>query len=100
MLARADMLVLLTSVDGLLDDRGATVREVEHVERVTSLAREEKGRFSVGGMSSKLQAVKLAVEAGIPTHIVSGRKAGQIGAVVAGRRAGTRFLTKSELAAR
>jgi glutamate 5-kinase len=59
---------------------------------VAGLAREDKGRLSVGGMVSKLQAVRLAVDAGIPTVIASGRKAGQIEAVVAGRNAGTRFL--------
>jgi len=95
MLANADVLILLTSVDGLLDADGKTVDEVEDVEQVTGLARQEKGRLSVGGMTSKLQAVKLAVRAGIPTHIVSGRIAGQITAAIAGDRAGTRFLTSS-----
>ncbi len=85
MLARADLLILLTSVDGLLDASGATVPLVEEIDAVTSLARQEKGQFSVGGMVSKLQAVKLAVEAGIRTHIVHGRRPGQSGDVVAGK---------------
>lgn len=96
MLAGADVLIMLTSVDGLLDARGATVPLVRDVGHVTGLVREEKGKFSVGGMSSKLQAVKLAIVAGIPTHIVSGTKAGQIARVVAGRTAGTRFVAKGE----
>ena len=95
-LAEAGLLILLTSVDGLLDARGVTVPLVRDVEHVTGLAREEKGRFSVGGMASKLQAVKLAVAAGIRTHIVSGTKAGQIARVVAGRAAGTRFVARGE----
>jgi glutamate 5-kinase len=69
---------------------------VEDVEDVASLARQEKGKFSVGGMISKLQAVKLAVDVGIRTHIASGRKPGQIGRIVAGRAAGTRFVAKGE----
>ena len=96
MLVRADMLILLTSVDGLLDARGATVPLVRDVEQVKNLARADKGKFSVGGMASKLQAVNLAVAAGIRTHICSGTKAGQIGKIVAGKNAGTRFIAKGE----
>jgi glutamate 5-kinase len=43
-------------------------------------------------MVSKLQAVRLAVDAGILTVIASGRKAGQISGVLAGLDVGTRFL--------
>jgi len=95
-LAEANLLVLLTSVDGLLDERGEIVRVVEDIAAVARLAREEKGEFSVGGMISKLQAVKLAVEAGISTHIASGRKAGRIPGIVAGKPFGTRFVAKGE----
>jgi glutamate 5-kinase len=91
-LVRAHRLILLTSVDGLLDERGRTVPVVERLDAAARLVRQEKGRLSVGGMESKLQAVRLAVEAGIPTHIASGRKAGQLAAIVAGRRAGTQFM--------
>ena len=90
-LARADLLVLLTSVEGLLDDRGKRIALVDDVSAVEGFAHEEKGRLSVGGMVSKLQAVKLAVSAGIPTAICSGRKAGQMTALAQGRNAGTRF---------
>lgn len=95
MLANADTLILLTSVDGLLDERGQTVRVVEDIDDVARLARNEKGKFSVGGMASKLQAVRAAVEAGIATHIASGRKPKQIAAILAGKPAGTRFLHAS-----
>ena len=95
-LVEADLLILLTSVDGLLDQAGKIVRVVENIDRVAGLARHEKGRFSVGGMVSKLQAVKLAVDAGISTCIASGRKAGRIPAIVAGKSVGTRFIAKDE----
>jgi glutamate 5-kinase len=94
-LAKADLLILLTSVDGLLDENGQTVSLVEDIDEVASLARQEKGQFSVGGMISKLQAVRLAVDAGISTYIVSGRKPGQIGLAAAGALAGTRFVARS-----
>jgi glutamate 5-kinase len=91
-LVKADLLILLTSVDGLLDASGKTVPVVENIEAVAKLVRAEKGRFSVGGMNSKLQAVKVALDAGIPTFIASGHKAGRIPAIVAGKRAGTEFM--------
>src|SRR5271155_1448442 len=83
-LAEADMLILLTSVDGLLDKKGRLVPVVHDVRKVESLARVEKGRFSVGGMVSKLQAVKIAVEAGVQAAIANGRTPGQIAALVNG----------------
>lgn len=93
-LARAKTLILLTSVDGLLDANGDTVARIRDVEEVAGLARQDKGQFSVGGMVSKLQAVRLAVDAGIATHIASGRKPGQIAAIIAGERAGSHFLPR------
>jgi glutamate 5-kinase len=95
-LVEADILILLTSVDGLLDKAGKIVRVVDDIERVTGLVRNERGKFSVGGMESKLQAVKVAVDAGISTFIAGGRNAGRIPAIVAGKRAGTRFVAKGE----
>jgi glutamate 5-kinase len=92
MLLQADMLILLTSVEGLLDASGARIATVENVASVEKLARSDKGRLSVGGMVSKLQAVKMAVDAGILTCIASGRKSAQIAALLAGKNAGTRFL--------
>lgn len=91
-LIRADILILLTSVEGLLDLKGKRIPQVENVDSVQNLAREDKGRLSVGGMVSKLQAVKMAVDHGILTCIASGRKAGQIAALIQGGDAGTRFL--------
>ena len=99
MLAEADLLVLLTSVDGLLDEHGETVRTVDDIDKASLLARQEKGKFSVGGMISKLQAVKIAVEAGIPTVIGSGLLPGQIPRIIAGESVGTRFRIGSEIAA-
>lgn len=100
MLAGAQLLILLTSVDGLLDENGQLVPQVRDITEVTCLARQEKGRLSVGGMVSKLQAVKLAVDGGISTWIANGRTPGRIAAVLAHTAgAGTEFLL-AESAAR
>ena len=74
MLAAADLLLILTQVDGLMDQKGNVIRRVRDIDRVKALATEGRGRFAVGGMISKLEAVKMAVEAGIPTAIINGRQ--------------------------
>jgi glutamate 5-kinase len=88
----ARLLVLMTSVDGLLPPEGGEiVREVERVEDVLSFAKEGKGRFAIGGMASKLRAVKLAVDAGVETVIANGRRPDRLAEIVAGDGFGTRF---------
>ena len=93
-LARADLLVVLTSAEGLThapDGRGAPIPLVEDVDAVLHLASGEKGRLSTGGMGTKLQAVKRAVEAGIPAVIANGRSPGLLTRIARGETVGTRF---------
>jgi len=90
-LVEADLLIILTSVDGLQDSEGNVVPLVKDVSTVASLVRSDKGHVSTGGMVTKLQAVQLAVNAGIPVSIASGRKPGLISAIVAGERVGMQF---------
>ncbi len=90
-LAKADLLIILTSVDGLMDAKGKVVPLVRDLKSVGGLVRQDKGKLSVGGMVTKLEAVRLALAAGITTVIANGRKPGQVGGIVAGRAGGTRF---------
>lgn len=90
-LVKADLLVLLTTVDGLLDDAGKRIALVENPRRAMRLVRAgEKGSLSKGGMDSKLKAVRAAVEAGIDTYIANGRKSVLL-PIVEGRNVGTFF---------
>ena len=93
-LIEADRLVILTSVDGLQDAAGRVVPVVGDFHAVADLVRSDKGRVSTGGMVTKLQAAQLAVKAGIPCHIASGRKPGLLRAIAAGKRVGTFFPAK------
>lgn len=90
-LAGADLLVILTGVDGLLDKTGAVVPEILDIEAGFSHVTEETGRFSVGGMKTKLEAARIARECGIPTLIANGRTPGILPAVAGGVRPGTFF---------
>ncbi len=91
-LAGASRVILLTSVDGLLDpETNELIPEVSEIAHVFRYVREDKGRFSMGGMASKLSAVKFAVEAGIETHIAHGRHPERLAEIVAGKGISTRF---------
>src|SRR6266498_2259734 len=95
-LAEAELLIMLTSVDGLMDHAGKRIPMIADVADAARFVRKEKSRFSVGGMVSKLEAVKLATAAGIPTVIANGRRAGIIPRIVAGERVGTLFPVRAE----
>ena len=94
-LARADLLLILTQVDGLLDENQKVIPLVRDIDRVKQLANGSKGRFSRGGMISKLEAVRMAVDDGITTVIMNGRLPNGIALALAGRKVGTRFLPKA-----
>ncbi len=70
---RADLLVLMTVVDGLLDSTGQPVRLVESIEQAQQLVRKEKSQLGKGGMDSKLQAAKMVTDAGESMIVADGR---------------------------
>jgi glutamate 5-kinase len=76
-MASADLLVLLSDVDGLYDSppaRNATARLIPVVERITreieAMAGAASSELSRGGMQTKIEAAKIATTAG--THMVIG----------------------------
>lgn len=97
-LIEADLLILLTGVPGLqgpdAKDEDDIITSVEDVDSVLDFAHDEKGSLSVGGMASKLFAVKSAVEAGIETLIASGFNPEQLSDLVNGKGISTRFAAK------
>jgi len=74
----ADVLIILTDVDGLYtvdprkDDSAERIRIVEDIAEVEHLAGEAGSSRGTGGMVTKLTAAKIAAEAGIDTIIMSG----------------------------
>ena len=104
----AQLLVLLTDVDGLYTGdprRDPTARRLETVEAVTEEVQrfvfDEAGRVSVGGMSTKLEAAQKAAASGIGMVIASGREPGTLGRLIRGEPVGTYFLPRDDrLAAR
>ena len=93
----ADLLVILTTVDGVIENFGkanpATIPVIEQIdEKVEKLAGGTNSATAVGGMSSKIQAAKIAMRSGIPLVIASGRKKQALARIVAGADEGTVFV--------
>ena len=93
----ADLLVILTTVDGVIENFGKpNPKTVPTVERIDgALERIVGGTNSptaVGGMRSKIQAARIAVRSGIPMIVASGRKKQALARAVAGEVKGTLFV--------
>lgn len=97
-LSDADLLVMLTDIDGLYTDnprQNPDARRIDVVEEITdALLDAAKGAGSplgTGGMSTKLHAAQMATAAGIPTAILSGERPENLYDLLDGVRVGTLF---------
>jgi glutamate 5-kinase len=88
----ADLLVLLSVVDGIADAAGATVRLVESVDAARQWVRSEKSGLGKGGMDSKLNAARMVTEAGSAMVVANGRAADVLINILGGQEVGTLFL--------
>ena len=95
----ADLLVILTTVEGVVENFGApSARVLSVVERIDATIEEMAGgttsATAVGGMISKIQAAKIVIRSGIPLVIASGRKTGVLKNILAGEEEGTLFVPR------
>lgn len=100
-MVRASRLVILSNVDGLLDNETPPGRVVPLVRRIDdrlrAMATGTQNHLSVGGMATKLLAAEIAAAGGIETFIANGRRPGILLDLARGRGTGTRFrLPRSE----
>ncbi|MEZ4599789.1 MAG: glutamate 5-kinase [Syntrophotaleaceae bacterium] len=97
-LAEADLLVILSDVDGLFDSnpkKNSAARLIPLVEQITSeieaMAGGAGSDVGTGGMSTKIEAAKRATLYGVGTVIVNGRLPGVLPRILAGEEVGTWF---------
>ena len=93
----ADLLVILTTVDGVIQNFGKpNPRTIPNIDRIDpaieKLAGGTDSATAVGGMASKIQAAKIAIRSGIPLVIASGRKKQTLARVLSGAEEGTLFV--------
>lgn len=95
----ADLLVILSDVDGLytsnprLDPSARLIEEVKEITRdILCLANGNGSSLGTGGMDTKLKAAKIATAAGCDVVITNGDKPYGLYDILDGKKVGTRFI--------
>jgi len=98
----AQLLILLSDVDGLYTDNPRENPNAEWIPEVNEITEEIKslaGRKSArgrGGMATKLQAAEIAMKSGGMAVIANGLKPGTLRRILGGESEGTLFAGKTE----
>lgn len=97
-LCGADLLVLLSDIDGLYDADPRTHPDAKLISRVTEITPEIRAlaggvgsKWGTGGMSTKIAAAERAMAAGIDMVVSNGQNMDALYEIVEGKEAGTRF---------
>lgn len=98
----ADLLLLLTTADGLCRMENGVMKErIPVVEKITAeimaMAQGKGSNWSSGGMASKLQAAENAVKGGTPVVIANGLHSESITGVLSGDDIGTFIPVNSSM---
>jgi glutamate 5-kinase len=103
----ADLLIMLSDIDALYDRdprrfKGAqavpAVYEID--DRIVKSAGGKGSRHGTGGMKSKLEAARIASNAGCRMVLANGRVKNVIGRIIAGEEIGTLFMPRRKLSNR
>ncbi|MGQ3685089.1 MAG: glutamate 5-kinase [Candidatus Loosdrechtia sp.] len=102
-LLNAELLIILSSVDGLYDgypaenSKASVISVVEDVsDDIRRLAFNTKTQRGVGGMQTKIEAASVVVKAGEAVIIANGRTDKILKRIVEGENIGTLFLPKKK----
>jgi glutamate 5-kinase len=102
-LVEADLLILLSDIDGLYDKNPRNHADAELIsvieeidERVEEIAGETLGKTTTGGMRTKIEASRTAAAFGVPTIISNGKKPNSLSEIFSGKETGTLFLPARE----
>ncbi len=95
-LLQADVLVILSDTNGLYAGgrkagSAKRIKAVEKIDEVFGHVSDKKNSFTVGGMHSKLNAIRATVRAGIPVFLADGRENGVLKKIFKGEDVGTFF---------
>jgi glutamate 5-kinase len=96
----ADLLVILTTVDGVMENfsraDARTIGRIEEInEELEGMVGGTRSETAVGGMASKIEAAKIVMRSGIPLVIASGRKPDVLARIVGGEEEGTLFVPQA-----
>jgi len=103
----ADLLIMLSDIDALYDKdprKSADAKPIPTVFEITDEILQSAGKkgskFATGGMKTKLEAAKIASNAGCRIVLADGRLKNVIGRIIAGEQIGTLFMPKRKLSNR
>lgn len=101
-ICKANKLILLTDVDGLLDENGSVVHDVLQITpKIMKLCGVSDCDLGTGGMVTKLESARIAMNAGIDCVIANGKVDDIISKIFKGEVVGTTFTGgKADLLAR
>jgi len=97
-LIRADLLVLVSDIDGLFDKNphlhadAQLIPEIKNIDEARNLVQERDSGLGTGGMNSKLEAAMLCQKENIETWIVGGAQYNFLVEVFTGEKRFTKFL--------
>jgi len=98
-LAEADLLLILTDIEGLYSANPTCDPDAKLIPLVRSITREIErmaggsgSNIGTGGMATKISAAKKAARYGVPTILAAGKQPGIVAAALAGEEVGTVFL--------
>ncbi|MBR5799167.1 MAG: glutamate 5-kinase [Lachnospiraceae bacterium] len=97
-LVKADLLILLSDIDGLYTDdphKNPDAKFISYVENIDgeleSMAKGAETSLGTGGMTTKIAAAKIANEAGVDMVIANGDDVHNVSKIVNGEEIGTLF---------
>lgn len=99
----ADLLILLSDIDGLFTDdpnKNPDARFVEEVpfidEKLMEMGKGSASSVGTGGMAAKLDAARIAADSGADMIITNGEDISNIERIMAGEKTGTLFLAHKD----
>lgn len=102
-IAGADLLIIMSDIDGLYDSNPKTNPEAKLISRVEDIteniekaAQGAGSELGTGGMATKIKAAKIANEHGIDMLIINGSRAENLYDVFDKKHIGTLFAAKKE----
>lgn len=98
-MVNAKTLIILSNIEGLLDDQGKVVSQVDFNTNVKQFITNEKSSFGRGGMATKYKIAERLSSLGIATKIVNGKINGNIIKASADEKVGTTFIPKKNASA-
>ncbi len=97
-LVNADLLILLSDIDGLYTDdprKNAEAEFIDYVEviddRLCEMGKDSSSSVGTGGMTTKISAAKIATDSGADMIIANGEEVYIINDIMEGKKVGTLF---------